>query len=903
MHPASLTSRFTRSSSGLMSKLRVAGLFGLMGISAMAMDLPAYRSLFVDQSPRPDARSLAAFDLSILNPKAELDMEPGHALGNHFFALLDVAHFHTGTRAAMQTAERRLSSKPSTSDQQTRIVDPTDPQWISWVVEALADPAAKKGFDGFVLSFGAEATTPAARTAVLSLAATLHQRYPDKHLLLDLRLGLGVEAVHVASGFLALGVYTREGKNGVADWTSITETQRLTRLIRTVQMQGMHVFAVEYASADDRTACREAAQRLTALGTVPFITTPALSGVNLGPLEEVSRRVLVLHGWDEKHVGEKCAPAASTITSRLLRQSLEWLGCKLDFRNASNADFLPADHDFAAVILDSSLVLNPEQQSTLAAWLPSLRARKIPLLLTGMPWTDDAARQLAMQHLGLGGSAKPAARLVKTNVVSMDSSLLSVNTKITARSLGFLDLEAPADAHIVLGLHGQDAMGSQHHFDQAFLTSWGGAWIDPTAQAATSQLDLPAFLAQWLGADHSLPVPDTTTRTGRRVFFSHIDSTGFSTPSTLPGFPLCAEVMRDRILGRNLLPVSVSVCEAEMRAWLPGQKIGDAARLEHVARSIFEMLQVQAASNSFSRPTQWTAGIDISGKLNDRAKTTRHDMEREIAGSMSYIHRRLLPLGKEVSLMLWPANAPPSSEALGYCRAMSVESLPTTSAIDPISSPSGSRNSIRLEPLALRCSFADVRTEAGVAALEKTFAACAGQPLHAMTAAAYAASVRDAQHTRILRAAAGHWIILNAGDCRTLRLPATLGLPDMAHCQGVSGYNVHQGQLYIHTMGYARTELVLTKNKPAQHIHLAECSTAVSFFELTAGRATFQVRDLRPVEIVLGGFEPRGQCAYLENGRPYTAHADGQGIVHIEVACHSTVSLQSLPPATHAAMR
>jgi hypothetical protein len=903
MHPASLTSPFTRSSSGLLSKLRVVGLLGLMGISGIAADLPAYRSLFVDQSPRPDARSLAAFDLSVLNPLAELDMEPGHALGNHYFALLDIAHFHNGTPAAMQSASRQVSSKPSASDQQLRIVDPTDPQWLAWVIEALADPAAKKGFDGFVLSFGAEVSTPATRTAALTLAATLHQRYPDKHLLLDLRLGLGVEAVHVANGFLALGVYTREGRNGEADWTSIAETQRLTRLIRTVQMQGMRVFAVEYATADDRSACRQAAQRLTSVGALPFITTPALSGVNLGPLEEVSRRVLVLHGWDEKHVGEKSAAAESTTTSRLLRQSLEWLGCELDFHNATGANFLPTDHNFAAVILDSSLTLSAEQQHTLAAWLPALRARKIPLLLTGMPWTDNAARHLAMQHLDLGGSASPATRLVKTNVVAMDSSLLRVNTKITSRSLGFLDLTAPAGSHIVLGLHGQDALGSGHRFDQAFLTTWGGAWIDPAAQATTSQLDLPAFLAQWLGAARSLPVPDTTTRTGRRVFYSHIDSTGFATPSTLPGFPLCAEVMRDRILGRNLLPVTVSVCEAEIRSWLPGQKTSEAARLEHVARSIFEMLQVQAASNSFSRPSQWTPGIHISNKLNDRAQTTRHDMEREIAGSMSYIHRRLLPLGKAVSLMLWPANISPTSEALSFCRSMSVENLPATSSFDPIATPAGSRNSIRLEPLALRCNFADVRTEAGVAALEKTFAACAGQPLHAMTAAAYAASMRDAQHTRILRAAADHWIILNTGDCRTLRLPMTAGLPDMARCQGVSGYKVDQDQLYIHTMGYARTELVLTKNKPTQHIHLAECSTSVAFFELTAGRATFQVCDLRPVEIVLGGFEPRGQCAYLENGRPYTANADAQGIVHLEVACRSTVSLQSLPPATHAVMR
>ncbi len=903
MPPASLTSRFSCSSSGLLSKLRVAGLLSLMGITGLASDLPSYRSLFVDQSLRPDAHSLAAFDLSILNPLAELNMEPGHAQGSHYYALLDIAHFHTGSTAAMLSVARKVPSKPSSSDQHTRIVDPTDSQWVSWVVEALADPAAKKGFDGFVLTLGNEASKPASSAAVLSLAATLRQRYPDKHLLLDLRLGLGVEAVHVASGFLALGVYTREDKNGAVDWTSIAETQRLSRLIRTVQMQGMHVFAVDYAPADDRSACREAAQRLSSMGALPFITTPALNGVNLGPLEEVSRRVLVLHGWDEKHVGQKSAPAATTTSSRLLRQSLEWLGCQLDFRNASGADFLPADHDFAAVILDSSLTLSPDQQHTLAAWLPSLRAHKIPLLLTGMPWTDSPARYLAMQHLGLGGSSRPVPRLVKTNVVAMDSALLRLNTKFTSRSLGFLDLTAPADAHLVLALHGQDAMGSEHHFDQAFLTTWGGAWIDPAAESASSQLDLPAFLAQWLGADHSIPAPDTTTREGRRVFYSHIDSTGFSTPSTLPGFPLCSEVMRDRILSRYLLPVTVSVCEADVRAWLPGQQAAEAERLERVARSIFEMPQIQAASNSLSRPSRWTAGIDITSTLNDRATGTRHDMEREIAGSMSYIHRRLLPLGKDVNLMLWPANATPTSESLNFCRAMNVESLATASNIDPITSPAASGPSLRLEPFAMRCSFADVRTASGIASLEKKFDTCAGEPLNAMTAAAYAATVRDAQHTRILRAAANHWIILNAGDSRTLRLPATAGLPDMARCQGVSGYNIHQGQLYIHTMGMARTELVLTKDKPAQHIHLAECSTSVEFLELSSRRATFQVQDLRPVEIVLGGFEPRGQCAYLENGRPYTVNADVHGVVHFEIACISTVSLQSLPPATNAAMR
>jgi len=884
----------------------VAGLLtGLAGITGMAAELPAFRSLYVDQSLRPDARSLAAFDLCVLHPQAELDMEPGHAQGNQYVALLNLGQVRTGSREAMLAAERQVSSKPVAADKHIRSVDPSDLQWVAWAVEALADPVAKKGFDGFVLSLGTAETNPAARTAVLTLAATLRQRYPDKHLLLDLNLGLGIESIHVADGFLALGVYTREGRNGAVDWTPIAEVQRSLRLIRKVQMQGMRVFAVDFAPADDRPACREAAQRLTGMAVLPFITTPALSGVNLGPLEEVSRRILVLHGWDEKHVGEPAPAAESTLTSRLLRQPLEWLGGTLDFHLASGTDFLPDHHDFAAVVLDPDLVLGAEQQQTLAAWLPSLRARNIPLLLTGMPFTDSAARQLAMQQLGLGGSAQPASRLIKTNVVSMDSTLLRANARITPRSFGFLHLEAPADARVELALRGQDALGSEQRFDQAFLTSWGGAWIEPALEAAGPQIDLPAFLAQWLGSDRSAPVPDTTTREGRRVFYSHIDSTGFSEPSTLPGFPLCAEVMRDRILDRYLLPFTVSICEAEMRGWLPGQQATDAPRLEHIARNIFDLPQIEAASNSFSRPTSWLADTDITSGLNERAATTRRDLQREIAGSMSYIHRRLLPVGKNVSLMLWPQQAAPTPAALDFCDSMSIESLPAQSATaqEDTQAAANSASTLRLQPKVIAMSFANVRHEQNITALEKTLDACAGEPLHAMTAAAYAASVRDASHTRILRAGADRWIILNAGKARTLRLPASSGVPEMAQCVGVSGYTVQQGQLYIHTMGNARTELVMTKTTPVQHVHLAECSTQVQWLELSSRRATFQVRDLRPVELVLGGFAPRGQCAYLENGRPYTAHADAQGHVRLEVACRATVSLQSLPSAVQAVMR
>ncbi|HEY1049413.1 MAG TPA: hypothetical protein VGE39_06650, partial [Prosthecobacter sp.] len=67
----------------------------MFGTAAPGADLSGVRSLFLDQSARPDAGSLAAFDLCVLHPQAKVDMEPGHALGSRYLALLDVTRFST----------------------------------------------------------------------------------------------------------------------------------------------------------------------------------------------------------------------------------------------------------------------------------------------------------------------------------------------------------------------------------------------------------------------------------------------------------------------------------------------------------------------------------------------------------------------------------------------------------------------------------------------------------------------------------------------------------------------------------------------------------------------------------------------------------------------------------------
>ncbi|MBL9134184.1 MAG: hypothetical protein JNG86_23420 [Verrucomicrobiaceae bacterium] len=895
------------------------------------------RNLFVDQSMRPDPRSLAAFDLCVLNLQAEFDFEPGHALGNRFLALLNVAEFRPSTFQASLAAKRGLKSTARAAND-VFVTNPADPNWLAWAVNGTADAAAKRGFDGFVIGIGAQPVNQAWQVAALEMAQVLKKRYPDKQVLLDAHLDLGTQAAGVADGILAIGVHTRRGANGVAELNTLAEAKRSVTLLRQAHAAGLRLFGVEFASRHDHATIREAAGRLQSMGVLPFVTTPEMNGVNLGPLREMTRRVLVLHGWDAKHVGEAAPPAQDTITARCLHAPLEWLGCQVEYLALTTASSLPAADDYRGVVLDAGLVLSPAQQTQLSKWTRALQAKKVPLLITGMPWTESDALQEMRAHLGLAGSCRLAPKLVKTSISRIDSAATSPGAKITARSLGFLDLHAPEDARIVLAARGQDTLGTEHRFDQVFHAAWGGAWIEPAALSAGAQVDVFQFISQWLGKTDIVPAIDTTTRDGRRVFFSHISGEGFTKPSALPGFALCAEVMRERVLGRYFLPFTVAVCEADLRGWLPGQNPAESPRYELMARGIFEMPNIAAASNSFSVPSRWDAGEQIASPLNEHAISNRLDMEREVAGSMNYIHRQLLPAGKSVSLMLWPAFAPPTPEALAFCASMGVQSLTPTrqgSQMSPGSTGQGqfaigmqhggnievfatakstavgkadaaiqlahfqaSEKSLRTAPVAVSASFLDAQNPQPLASLEKLLDWCQTQPLRAMPAALYAASVRDAIETRVIRMGDRHWIVLNEGHARTLRLPVEAGVPDLARCRGISGYKVHDGQLYIHTLGRPRCEIVLVDDStPATALHLVESSAHIEFLELASRRATFTVHDWRPVELVLGGFEPRGQCAYNENGRPYTANADEHGIVRLDLSRSATVTLQSLPPA------
>jgi hypothetical protein len=189
------------------------------------------------------------------------------------------------------------------------------------------------------------------------------------------------------------------------------------------------------------------------------------------------------------------------------------------------------------------------------------------------------------------------------------------------------------------------------------------------------------------------PRYDTTTLFGRRIFYSHIDGDGFENAAEFDPAKMSAEVVRDDILEKYDLPVTVSVVTSEVDPRYMGSE-----RTLAVARSIFSLPHVEAGSHGFAHPLDWEkklASYEIKGysrKLllgkdpalltespyKDAAKILASDdayLKREIVDTVRYIESELLPKKKRVVLFQWTGDCKPPGEAIGLADGLGIGNI------------------------------------------------------------------------------------------------------------------------------------------------------------------------------------------------------------------------------------
>jgi len=236
-------------------------------------------------------------------------------------------------------------------------------------------------------------------------------------------------------------------------------------------------------------------------------------------------------------------------------------------------------------------------------------------------------------------------------------------------------------------------------------------------------IDPFAFFRKALGAP-SGPIPDVTTLSGRRIYFSHIDGDGWNNVSRIGAYrdarAISAEVVLHELVAPYPdLPVSVGVIGADV-----DNRYGQAERSRRIARELFELPQVEVAAHTYTHPYQWsffenydrqienqltgpgetewttvlgdrilgdrirrlvgrlfpgTAKTHIERKPNDRDPPRAYsefpfDLEQETRGAVEAA-RELAPLDKQTALYLWSGDAEPFEAAMAAVRRLGVRNM------------------------------------------------------------------------------------------------------------------------------------------------------------------------------------------------------------------------------------
>ena len=277
-------------------------------------------------------------------------------------------------------------------------------------------------------------------------------------------------------------------------------------------------------------------------------------------------------------------------------------------------------------------------------------------------------------------------------------------------------LSLAARAHLTLEL--QTSAGMLR--TSPVVTSENGGYA---AQNFTIDLDPNTNRLRWLInpflffklalGDERFPIPDVTTVSGRRIYFSHIDGDGWNNLSEVEGYrqsqALSAEVVtREAIEAFPDLPVSVGLIAADVQPLLGGN-----ARALPWARRLFSLPQVEVASHTHTHPYNWqffesysrdaeegmirgyrppdmpmrerlTAAMTrAAGKTYANARYDPYiagtddlprtylrqpfELEKEVMGALKF-SEQFAPSGKRAKLYLWSGDTTPFEGAVNAVR-------------------------------------------------------------------------------------------------------------------------------------------------------------------------------------------------------------------------------------------
>ncbi len=914
--------------------VRLLAVFFVVGWAALSDATPSVALFYGKDAPLAE---LKAFDIVVVEPDHGVDPRRYRHPESDLFAYVAIGEANPSRpwfRDIPPAA--KLAENPAWG---SVVMDLSNPNWPDFVAERMVAPLWEKGYRGFFLDtldsyrLAKNFDEAAQQKGLVTVIETLHRRFPGIRLILN----RGFEVVPAVRGKIAMVAAESLFQGWDAAnrrYVEVPAADRdwlLGQLRKVRDEYGIPVLAIDYVAPTDRKLTRVTAERIKALGIVPWVSDGALETLGIGAVEVMPRKVLMLYDGRE-------APALNyTNIHRYTEMPINHLGYVGEYYDVNTP--LP-ERTFAGLAAGVVLWLPgpPQKPKALTDWLRRRMDEGVRIVFLGqfgIPLDAATMRRmgLATQNVPVTGSA----------TVSKHDPMFGFESSLTPDRQSLLPLRLTGAGTPLVEV--SDAKGGRHV--AAALMPWGGFALNPFVlreipgtEQARWLFDPFAFLAGALDLP-AMPVPDVTTENGRRLLLAHIDGDGFPSRGEFPGSPLAGRVLLDEVLKRYPIPHAMSVIEGEIAPH--GLYPKDAAEMEDVARRIFALPHVEIASHTFSHPFRWDSTVKHGIFKSSDADEAYHlalpgyklDLRREIVGSIDYIRNRLAPPGKPARLLLWSGDTAPGIEALRIADEAQLlnlnggdtfitKSAPSLTGVQPLGIQKGAYRQIyapmtnenlytnlwrgpfygyrraietfemteaprRLKPIGIYYHSYSASKRASLDALHEVYDWALARPVHPVYPSEYIRKVLDFYDMVVARSG-NQWLVRTSGELRTVRAPVTLGNPDPGASRGLAGFiNGAEGN-YLHLAGTS-ARIAFSAQAPTQP-YLRQANARLSGWQSGAEGLRFELRGNQALEFALANV---GRCIVSADGKPLKAFRQAEGIAYFRLD-HAAAAIQARCP-------
>ena len=917
-----------------MIRYYLAILLVLLGLSASAQVHSEQAAAFY-YGPQIPWHTLSIYDFPVVEPD-QANGVPSAFRSQRFYAYVSLGEvLASRPYFANLKPEWLLGENP---DWGSHIFDLSSRELRDFLVAQVIAPLWEQGYQGFFFdtldSYQLVANTPEKRQQQRQgLAALINQiarRYPQARFIFNRGFELMPLVDAPVDAIAAESLYQR-WEAGKQRYAPVPEEDRQWLLNQFAAMRDQYqveTIAIDYAPPAEREQARELARKIAGHGVIPWVTNPELDMLGLGVREVLPRQVLLVHGGSNERLWE----LSDAVRYGLM--PLQFQGLVPEIRAINSpmpAGTLKGRYAGIVVWLEEEDLADADFE----AWLVEQKDAGVPIAMLGHPAVDPVGPNA--QAFGFEGRPTPLSPPTITR---------------QHEAMGF-ELALPKLIELPSPLHNPSAQpwlelrAGENTYTPVATSSWGGYAFQPFMIRSVLPGEKGEGLDRWVLNPltfirealqlPAMPIPDVTTENGRRLFFAHMDGDGFPSLAEVKGYQgqTDARVLLEEVLRRFEVPTTISVIEGEVAPH--GLYPTMSAELEQVAREMFALPHVEAATHTYSHPFYWHDAQQMpgalygpEGQLRLPIPDYRMDPVREVVGSAEYINENLLGDGKRTQMVLWSGDTIPTPEALAAARqgnllnmngsdTIITHSAPTWTLIKGIGLPKGDEYQVyapnqneniytnewsgpfygfervietfeltesphRFKPVNIYYHTYIASKTAALESLLRVYRWAQSQPLHPVFASDYARKVLDFNTMVIARENDG-WRVKGSGELRTLRLPEALSVPALTHSHGVAGYREDGPGRYLHLSGAAAQWQPGSDSLP----YLQQANARLTTFARNDRDMQFSLAGHTNLEFAIGN---AGGCSLSHNGKPLKPERREGTLYHYRSAKHGLEELR-----------